>query len=540
MRSSLAGTLPIKEDLIDVEKIKRAYYDEKPRGSVKVERVSFGTSGHRGIATERTFNELHVAAITQAICDCRKEFGATGPCFVGHDTHLLSEEARKTVFRVLVANGVSVLVDVDFSFMPTPALSHSILVYNESLKAELVDGILLTPSHNPPDNGGIKYNPTNGGPASKEVTERIEAIANGYLEAAGNGIAMVSLEEAMAKLGTYPVRERYVADLDTIIDMKAIQGAKLKVLVDTLGGSGYHYWERIVERYQLPFTIIHNEYDPTFSFMTLDHDGKIRMDCSSKDAMAGVIEVIGEYDLAVGNDPDYDRYGVVTKKGLLPSNHFFAIALWYLCQHRSWAKKVVGKSIVVTDLVDRIAKALDVAVYETPVGFKYFADLLFSGKVCLSGEESAGGSFLRKDGKVWSTDKDGMIMALLAMEIIAVTGKSLDVLYEQLVEEYGAVYYGRKEATISSAGKEALKKLDPSQVEREELAGGKVIVVRNQSVYQNEHIGGLDIRTDKGWMVARPSGTEPLYKIYGESFVSEAHLEELLQEAQHLVDSVIS
>ena len=258
------------------------------------------------------------------------------------------------------------------------------------------------------------------------------------------------------------------------------------------------------------------------------------------DAMAGVIEVIGEYDLAVGNDPDYDRYGVVTKKDLLSSNHFFAIALWYLCQHRSWAIKGVGKSIVVTDLVDRIAKALDVTVYETPVGFKYFADLLFSSKVCLAGEESAGGSFLRKDGKVWSTDKDGLIMALLAMEILAVTGKSLDVLYEQLVEEYGAVYYGRKEAAISSAGKEALKKLDPSHVEQEELAGGKVIVVRNQSSYQNEPIGGLDVRTDKGWMVARPSGTEPLYKIYGESFVSEAHLEELLQEARHLVDSVIS
>ncbi len=540
MRSSLAGTSPTASDLIDVESIQRAYYEDRPNAENSAERVSFGTSGHRGIATQRTFNELHVAAIAQAICDCRQEFGATGPCFVGHDTHLLSGEARNTVLRVLVANGVSVLVDVDFSFMPTPALSHSVLVYNKDLTRELADGILLTPSHNPPDNGGIKYNPINGGPASKEVTERIEELANCYLEANGAGISMVPLEEAMDKLGTYPVRERYVADLASIIDMEAIQQAKLNVLVDTLGGSGYHYWERIVERYQLPFTIIHNTYDPTFSFMTFDHDGKIRMDCSSKDAMAGVIQVIGDYDLAVGNDPDYDRYGIITKKGLLPSNDFLATALWYLCTHRSWETKGIGKSIVVTDMVDRVAKALGVEVYETPVGFKYFADLLFSGKVCLAGEESAGGSFLKKDGTVWSTDKDGIIMALLAMEMLAVTGKTPDELYEELVASYGGVYYGRREAEISAAGKEALKKLDPSYVQAKDLAGGTILLVRNSSRYLEEPIGGLDIRTDKGWIVARPSGTEPLYKIYGESFESEEHLGELLEEAQRLVDSVIS
>lgn len=540
MRSPLAGTSPTTNDLIDVEKVKRAYYEERPSASVYAERVSFGTSGHRGIAGERTFNELHVAAIAQAICDCRQEFGATGPCFVGYDTHLLSAEARNTVLRVLIANNVSVLVDVDFSFMPTPALSHSVLVYNKDLTKEFADGILLTPSHNPPDNGGIKYNPINGGPASKEVTERIEEMANAYLEADGEGIAMVPLTEAVAKLGTYPVRERYVADLASIIDMEAIQQANIKVLVDTLGGSGYHYWERIAERYQLPFTIIHNGYDPTFSFMTFDHDGKIRMDCSSKDAMAGVIQVIGDYDLAVGNDPDYDRYGIITKRGLFSSNDFLATALWYLCTHRSWVTKGIGKSIVVTDMVDRVAKALGVKVYETPVGFKYFADLLFSGKVCLAGEESAGGSFLRKDGTVWSTDKDGMIMALLAMEMLAVTGKTPDELYEELVASYGAVYYGRREAEISAVGKEALKKLDPSYVDAKTLAGGRILLVRNTSRYLEEPIGGLDIRTDKGWIVARPSGTEPLYKIYGESFESEEHLGQLLEEAQRLVDSVIN
>lgn len=537
MVSELAGKKVQLESLIDVEKLTKAFYEIVPSSDNQL--ISFGTSGHRGKSLEGSFNDLHVSAITQAICDGREQFGATGVCYVGQDTHALSQPAFQTVLEVLAGNNVIAGIDCEGDFVPTPSMSRTILRENEK-EEKKVDGIIITPSHNPPDNGGIKYNPTHGGPAEQEITNWIQNRANEYVRAKGNGIKRIKFDEIPKTLQVrYPYKTKYVAELTSVVDIESIQEANLHVLVDALGGSGGKYWEAIRDTYNLDLTVIHSEYDPQFSFMRYDHDGEIRMDCSSNYAMAGVIESIGDYDLAVGNDPDYDRYGIVTKDGMMSANAFLVTAGSYLFMTRPWENKGMAKSIVVTDLLTRVGQAGRIPVFETPVGFKYFAPMLYAGQVGIAGEESAGGSFLTKDGKVWTTDKDGIIMALLAMEIMAVTGRSPQASYEEITKRFGKSYFGRYEAKCSAKEKALLKKMDISQVKAGELNGEKIIDIRTKAHYRSEPIGGLFIRTTNGWLVARPSGTEDLYKIYGESFVSETHLKGLLEEGQKFVSQAL-
>ena len=531
MAHSLAGQPVRAEDLIQIQPLIDAYYDLAPNPNDKDQVVSFGTSGHRGVSTKGTFNDLHVACIVQAVCDLRREFGATGPCFVGQDTHALSQVAFQTALEVLAGNKVVAAVDQDMSFVPTPSISRAIIRYNEAHE-NLADGLIITPSHNPPDNGGIKYNPTNGGPADTDITKRIEELANRYLADYGEGIKRISIDniEPGAQLA-YDYKGLYVEELDQIIDMEAIKKAGLKVLVNGLGGSGAHYWQAISDHYKLGLTIINVDYDPTFSFMTYDHDGVVRMDCSSPYAMADVIKQIGSYDLAVGNDPDYDRYGVVTQEGLLNANYYLLTAAAYLFESRSWPSRVgVGKTAVVTSQVDAWAQEAGRQVYEVPVGFKYFAPLLFNGKIGIGGEESAGASFLKKDGHVWTTDKDGIIMCLLAMEMLAKTGKDPAEAYQVLTAKLGQTCFGRIDAPANKGQKARLKSLSPDDLQTNTLAGDPILEVRTCSSYGNQPLGGLKVVTAKGWLVARPSGTEDLYKIYGESSKGQAGLDELLQE----------
>ena len=541
MAHSLAGQPVRAEDLIQIQPLIDAYYDLAPNPNDKDQVVSFGTSGHRGVSTKGTFNDLHVACIVQAVCDLRREFGATGPCFVGQDTHALSQVAFQTVLEVLAGNKVVAAVDQDMSFVPTPSISRAIIRYNEAHE-NLADGLIITPSHNPPDNGGIKYNPTNGGPADTDITKRIEELANRYLADYGEGIKRISIDniEPGAQLA-YDYKGLYVEELDQIIDMEAIKKAGLKVLVNGLGGSGAHYWQAISDHYKLGLTIINVDYDPTFSFMTYDHDGVVRMDCSSPYAMADVIKQIGSYDLAVGNDPDYDRYGVVTQEGLLNANYYLLTAAAYLFESRSWPSRVgVGKTAVVTSQVDAWAQEAGRQVYEVPVGFKYFAPLLFNGKIGIGGEESAGASFLKKDGHVWTTDKDGIIMCLLAMEMLAKTGKDPAEAYQVLTAKLGQTCFGRIDAPANKGQKARLKSLSPDDLQTNTLAGDPILEVRTCSSYGNQPLGGLKVVTAKGWLVARPSGTEDLYKIYGESSKGQAGLDELLQEGQELVDKALN
>lgn len=541
MAHSLAGQPVRAEDLIQIQPLIDAYYDLAPNPNDKDQVVSFGTSGHRGVSTKGTFNDLHVACIVQAVCDLRREFGATGPCFVGQDTHALSQVAFQTALEVLAGNKVVAAVDQDMSFVPTPSISRAIIRYNEAHE-NLADGLIITPSHNPPDNGGIKYNPTNGGPADTDITKRIEELANRYLADYGEGIKRISIDniEPGAQLA-YDYKGLYVEELDQIIDMEAIKKAGLKVLVNGLGGSGAHYWQAISDYYKLGLTIINVDYDPTFSFMTYDHDGVVRMDCSSPYAMADVIKQIGSYDLAVGNDPDYDRYGVVTQEGLLNANYYLLTAAAYLFESRSWSSRVgVGKTAVVTSQVDAWAQEAGRQVYEVPVGFKYFAPLLFNGKIGIGGEESAGASFLKKDGHVWTTDKDGIIMCLLAMEMLAKTGKDPAEAYQVLTAKLGQTCFGRIDAPANKEQKARLKSLSPDDLQTNTLAGDPILEVRTCSSYGNQPLGGLKVVTAKGWLVARPSGTEDLYKIYGESFKGQAGLDKLLQEGQELVDKALN
>ena len=541
MAHELAGKPVRKEDLMDVAALLDAYENIAPDPSDPGQRVSFGTSGHRGVATKGTFNDLHVACITQAVCDLRASFGAIGPCFVGQDTHALSQSALVTVLEVLAGNGVVAAVDAEMGFVPTPSVSRAIIRYNEE-HTKKADGLIITPSHNPPNNGGIKYNPINGGPADTSVTKRIEEKANEYLAQYGEGIRRISIDniEPEAQMA-YDYKGLYVEELAALINMEALQDAKLHVLVNGLGGSGAHYWEAIRDRYNLDLTVINKDYDPQFSFMTYDHDGVVRMDCSSAYAMADVIKGIGDYDLAVGNDPDYDRYGVVTKDGLLNANHFLVTAASYLFNTRGWrGSKGVGKTAVVTGLVDAWAKDQGIPVYEVPVGFKYFAPLLFNGTIGIGGEESAGGSFLKKDGSVWTTDKDGIAMALLAMEMMAVTGESPAALYKELTDKYGTPVFGRIDAPATKEQKAKLKQLSPSAVPSKTLAGDEIRELRTTSLHENQPIDGLKVVTDSGWLVARPSGTEDLYKIYGESLRGPEGLEELLQEGEKLVSSALN
>lgn len=541
MAHSLAGQPVRAEDLVQIQSLIDAYYDLAPNPKDKDQVVSFGTSGHRGVSTKGTFNDLHVACIVQAVCDLRREFGATGPCFVGQDTHALSQVAFQTALEVLAGNNVLAAVDQDMSFVPTPSISRAIIRYNE-VHENLADGLIITPSHNPPDNGGIKYNPTNGGPADTDITKRIEELANLYLVNYGEGIKRISVDniEPGAQLA-YDYKGLYVEELDQIIDMDAIKKAGLKVLVNGLGGSGAHYWQAISDHYKLGLTIINVDYDPTFSFMTYDHDGVVRMDCSSPYAMADVIKQIGSYDLAVGNDPDYDRYGVVTQEGLLNANYYLLTAAAYLFESRSWPSQVgVGKTAVVTSQVDDWAQEAGRQVYEVPVGFKYFAPLLFDGRIGIGGEESAGASFLKKDGHVWTTDKDGIIMCLLAMEMLAKTGKDPAEAYQLLAAQLGQTCFGRIDAPANKGQKARLKSLSPDDLQTNTLAGDPILEVRTCSSYGKQPLGGLKVVTDKGWLVARPSGTEDLYKIYGESSKGQAGLDELLKEGQELVDKALN
>ena len=541
MAHSLAGQPVRAEDLIQIQPLIDAYYDLAPNPKDKDQVVSFGTSGHRGVSTKGTFNDLHVACIVQAVCDLRREFGATGPCFVGQDTHALSQVAFQTALEVLAGNKVLAAVDQEMGFVPTPSISRAIIRYNEGHE-ELADGLIITPSHNPPDNGGIKYNPTNGGPADTDITKRIEELANLYLANYGEGVKRISVDniEPEAQLA-YDYKGLYVEELAQIIDMDAIKKAGLKVLVNGLGGSGAHYWQAISDQYDLGLTIINVDYDPTFSFMTYDHDGVVRMDCSSPYAMADVIKQIGSYDLAVGNDPDYDRYGVVTQEGLLNANYYLLTAAAYLFESRSWPSQVgVGKTAVVTSQVDAWAQGAGRQVYEVPVGFKYFAHLLFDGRIGIGGEESAGASFLKKDGHVWTTDKDGIIMCLLAMEMLAKTGKDPAQAYQLLAAQLGQTCFGRIDAPANKEQKARLKSLSPDDLQTNALAGDPILEVRTCSSYGNQPLGGLKVVTAKGWLVARPSGTEDLYKIYGESSNGQAGLEELLQEGQELVDKALN
>lgn len=541
MAHLLAGQPVRAEDLIQIQPLIDAYYDLAPNPNDKDQVVSFGTSGHRGVSTKGTFNDLHVACIVQAVCDLRREFGATGPCFVGQDTHALSQVAFQTALEVLAGNKVVAAVDQDMSFVPTPSISRAIIRYNEAHE-NLADGLIITPSHNPPDNGGIKYNPTNGGPADTDITKRIEELANRYLADYGEGIKRISIDniEPGAQLA-YDYKGLYVEELDQIIDMEAIKKAGLKVLVNGLGGSGAHYWQAISDHYKLGLTIINVDYDPTFSFMTYDHDGVVRMDCSSPYAMADVIKQIGSYDLAVGNDPDYDRYGVVTQEGLLNANYYLLTAAAYLFESRSWPSRVgVGKTAVVTSQVEAWAQEAGRQVYEVPVGFKYFAPLLFNGKIGIGGEESAGASFLKKDGHVWTTDKDGIIMCLLAMEMLAKTGKDPAEAYQVLTAKLGQTCFGRIDAPANKGQKARLKSLSPDDLQTNTLAGDPILEVRTCSSYGNQPLGGLKVVTAKGWLVARPSGTEDLYKIYGESSKGQAGLDKLLQEGQELVDKALN
>ena len=543
MAHKLAG-MPVQEqDIIDVQTLVDAYFDNAPDVMDPTQLVSFGTSGHRGTSLNGTFTDLHVAAITQAICDGRGQFGATGPIFVGQDTHALSQPALVTVLEVLAGNGVVAMVDADMDFVPTPSVSRAIIRYNES-HFDKADGIVITPSHNPPDNGGIKYNATNGGPADTLITKWIETRANEYVRAYCEleGFKRISVDNIEPDQQVpYDYKGLYVEELSSIINMEALQSAKPKVLVNALGGSGLGYWRAIKERYNLNMDIINDEYDPTFSFMTYDHDGKVRMDCSSPYVMAGVIKDGRSYDLVLANDPDYDRFGVVCgPEGMIGANAFLTACAHYLGTHRDFAKTGIGKTVVTTELLKVVAEELRADVYEVPVGFKYFADLLYEEKVFFAGEESAGASFAKRDGSVWTTDKDGIIMCLLAAEIKAVTGLSPLSYYEKVCKQLSrATYTKRFDTAVSKEEKIRIAALDKSDIGADKLGNATITDIETRSAYENLPIGGIKISTADGWIAARPSGTEDLYKLYSESYRSDEEAESLLQDGKVLIDEAL-
>jgi len=535
----LAGQPAPPDSWIDPERLIRAYYDEVPDSADPSQRVVFGTSGHRGSPFARAFNERHVLAVAQAICEYRARAGTTGPVFVGKDTHGVSSPAERSVVEVLAANGVETVLQSADGFTPTPAISHRILSYNRGRTTGLADGIVITPSHNPPEDGGIKYNPPNGGPADTDVTQWIEQRANELLSQDGRGVQRLTYEVARAAATT---REEdfvgpYVDDLEAAVDLRAIREAKLRIGVDPLGGASLAYWQRIAERWALDITIVNPQIDPRFSFMTLDHDGRIRMDCSSVYAMTKLVALRDRYDIAFGNDADADRHGVVVpSKGLLNPNHFLSVAIDYLLTHRpGWLPtSKIGKTLVSSGLIDRVAKRNTRAVAEVPVGFKWFVSGLLDGGFAFAGEESAGASFLRKDGSVWTTDKDGILLCLLGAEISAVSGKEPGVYYEDLVAELGRPYYTRLDARATPEEKAKLKRLSPAAVSATVLAG-EPIRARLTEAPAGGAIGGLKVTTENGWFAARPSGTENVYKIYAESFRSNEHLERIVSEAQAIV-----
>lgn len=537
-----AGQPAQQSDLINVAQLTAQYYVLKPEAGNAEHAVKFGTSGHRGSAGRHSFNEPHILAIAQAIAEERAKNGITGPCYVGKDTHALSEPAFISVLEVLAANGVDVIVQENNGFTPTPAVSNAILVHNKK-GGPLADGIVITPSHNPPEDGGIKYNPPNGGPADTNVTKVVEDRANALLAGGLQGVKRISLDAAMASghVKAVDLVQPFVEGLADIVDMAAIQKAGLTLGVDPLGGSGIEYWKRIAEHYKLNLTLVNDQVDQTFRFMHLDKDGAIRMDCSSECAMAGLLALRDKFDLAFANDPDYDRHGIVTPAGLMNPNHYLAVAINYLFQHRPlWGKDVaVGKTLVSSAMIDRVVNDLGRKLVEVPVGFKWFVDGLFDGSFGFGGEESAGASFLRFDGTPWSTDKDGIIMCLLAAEITAVTGKNPQEHYNELAARFGAPSYNRLQAAATSAQKAALSKLSPEMVSASTLAGDPITARLTAAPGNGASIGGLKVMTDNGWFAARPSGTEDAYKIYCESFLGEEHRKQIEKKAVEIVSEVL-
>ena len=543
--SPLAGKPAPRSLLVDVRRLLDAYVDLRPDPTIPAQRVAFGTSGHRGSSFERSFNEWHVLAITQAICDYRNGKGIDGPLYIGIDTHALSQPAFESALEVLAANGVETLLADGGEFTPTPALSHAILVYNRGRKSGLADGIVVTPSHNPPDNGGFKYNPPNGGPADTGITGWIEDRANALLEGGLRSVRRMPFAQARNAASTHAhdFRDAYVSDLGQMIDFDAIRSAGVRMGVDPLGGAGVHYWAAIAERYRLDLSVVSEEVDPTFSFMSVDWDGKIRMDPSSSHAMQRLIGLKDRYDVAFACDTDHDRHGIVTaSSGLLAPNHYLSVVIDYLFRHRpQWGKTAaVGKTVVSTALIDRVAKRLGRGLYEVPVGFKWFVDGLFDGSLGFGGEESAGASFLRQDGAVWTTDKDGIVPALLSAEITARSSRDPGLLYRDLVRDLGEPVADRVEARATPAQKARLAKLSPGQVVSTELAGEKIESVLDQAPGNHAAIGGIKVIAANGWFAARPSGTEDIYKIYAESFRNEAHLQAILREAQRIVDAALT
>ncbi len=541
--SPLAGKPALQSLLINPSRLVTQYYSLHPNLEDPTQLVSFGTSGHRGSAADGSFNEDHILAVCQAIADLRRSQGIDGPLFLGIDTHALSEPAFATAVEVFAANGVQVRYQPGPGYTPTPAVSLAILTTNRGRSAHLADGVVITPSHNPPGDGGIKYNPPNGGPADTTTTKIIQDNANQMMRDGLKAVKRIPLARAMRadNIQAYDYITAYAAELSKVIDMPAIAGAKLKLGVDPMGGAAVAYWEPIAERYNLNLEVVNPHVDATFSFMTVDHDGKIRMDCSSPAAMASLIHLKDRFDLAWGNDPDVDRHGIVTPGyGLLNPNHYLAAAIFYLFQHRpGWRPDAaVGKTLVSSGMIDKVALKIGRRLAEVPVGFKWFVDGLLDGSYGFGGEESAGASFLRMDGSVWTTDKDGLIMGLLAAEMASVTGKDPGRLYQELEDEFGRTYYARFEAPATPAQKNVLKDMSPDMVQTATLAGSPITARLTRAPANNAPIGGLKVVTADGWFAARPSGTEDIYKIYAESFVSEDHLQRLQAEAQELTADV--
>ena len=542
---ALAGKPAPPSVLIDVPALMAAYADLRPDPALPAQRVAFGTSGHRGSSLQRSFNEAHVLAISQAICEYRKARGIDGPLYLGIDTHALSRPAYESALEVLAGNGVQTMIAADGGFTPTPAISHAILTYNRGRGNGLADGIVITPSHNPPDSGGFKYNPPNGGPADTDVTRWIQDRANALLAEGPGQVRRMPFAQARQATTTHEhdYLDAYVGDLGAMVDFEAIRSAGVRMGVDPLGGAGVQYWARIAQRFDIDLTVVSEQVDPAFGFMTLDWDGRIRMDPSSPHAMQRLIGLRERFDVAFACDTDHDRHGVVARSsGLMPPNHYLSVLIDYLFRHRpQWSPQAaVGKTLVSTALIDRVANRLGRPLYEVPVGFKWFVDGLFDGSPGFGGEESAGASFLRRDGTAWTTDKDGIVPSLLSAEITARSGRDPGELYRDLTHELGEPFADRIDAAATTGQKARLSKLSPRQVQRTQLAGEDIEAVLDRAPGNGAAIGGIKVTTANGWFAARPSGTEDIYKIYAESFRDQAHLQSILVEAQRIVDSALA
>jgi phosphoglucomutase len=539
----LAGKLAPESMLTNIPGLVTAYYQNHPDPENPTERVAFGTSGHRGSSLKKSFNEDHVLAIVQSICDYRRTQNIDGPLFLGMDTHALSEPSHMTAIEVLAGNEVNVMVHKNLNVTPTPVISHAILVYNRERKVAFSDGIVISPSHNPPEDGGLKYNPPHGGPADTAITRWIEDRANALLQSGLKGVRRISYEKAVktGHLHPYDYIASYIEDLENVVDLVAIRSSGVRIGVDPMGGSTLPFWEQIAQRYGLNLDVVNSTIDPTFGFMTMDYDGRIRMDCSSPYAMARLIALKDKYDIAFGNDPDGDRHGIVTSSaGLMNSNHYLSVAIWYLFHHRpGWSKDVeIGKTLVTSSMIDRITDHLGRNLSEVPVGFKWFVNGLRNGSLGFAGEESAGASFLRKDGTVWTTDKDGFILNLLAAEITARTGSDPGVQYQNLVEMFGHPIYERIDAAATPEQKETLGKLSPSDITGSTLAGEIILAKLTAAPSNNAPLGGIKVLTQNGWFAVRPSGTEDMHKIYAESFKSKEHLTQIQEEAREIVETL--